>query len=185
MKRTVVVVALSLILFATGCQSSAPKQTAVSDPPKTPAAKTPLSKDVLTERLAKKGVVVRPPRTADILKPNPLVLVIEFDGSPDRFKLNREDYDSFPALLKILKDVRADREKNGVTREGTNEIEMTLTFALPAKKIEEYKAAGIVVEDFEKLIDELNKEGFDKFDLTFGDEFDPAEPPTLGEKPRD
>ncbi len=170
MKRSISGFVLLLGLLALGCKTAAPAQAVVVDPPK-----TPLSKDALTERLAKKGVVVRPPRTADIMKPNPLMLVIEFNGSPDRFNLNREDYDSFPALLKILKDVRADREKNGVTREGTNEIEMTLTFALPAKKIEENNAAGIVVEDFEKLIDELKNEGFDKFDLTFGDEFDAPE----------
>ncbi len=181
--RTVKIgVVLFLLLLALGCQSTDNRQSTANSS-KTPPPKTPLSKEVLTERLGKKGVMVKPPRTEeDIFKPNPLVLVIEFDGSTDRFKLNRESYASFPDLLKILEKVRLDREKNGVYREGTNDIEMTLTLSVPKRKIEEYKSAGIVVEDFEKLVDELGNEGFRRIELSFGDELDPAEPPTLGDK---
>lgn len=179
MTTTKLGVVLFVVVLATGCKTAGNAQTIVVDSPG-----TPLSKEALVERLEKKGVTIRPTRderNETVMKPNPLLLELVLVRANDRFELNGENYASFEALLNILKNVRAEREKNGVVREGTNEIDMRITLPANPKLIERYNEAGVMVEDFEKLVADLMNDGFNQIELSFEKPLVLELPPASGE----
>jgi hypothetical protein len=136
-------------------------------PEKTEEIFTKITKDVLKERLGKKGIETIPIRSADkILKPNPLTLNVKFvnGGVSPKLKLNNEEYE-FDELVKKLYAIFKERENYGVFREGTNEIEKEISLGASDGEIAYYDSNRIYVEDFEKLVDNLRKAGIDQIKL--------------------
>ncbi len=67
-------------------------------------------------------------------KPNPLTLVIAINRDTKAITLNNEPYGDVTDPEKLqdkLRAVFAEREKNGVIREGTNEVEKTIFIKAP------------------------------------------------------
>lgn len=157
-----------------------------------PATNTTITKAILRERLSRRNVELiensmcdksasskpsDPPepksiQTADDYlqcKPNPLTLEIKIISSyKDSFKakLNNEEF-NFDDLVARLKLAFKQREENGVFREGTNEIEKRINLAATDEDIADYERARIMVEDFEKLIDDLRANGIDEISVNF------------------
>lgn len=149
--------------------------------------KTEITKDILTERLVAKGVKVtaetpnrksNPPTLPEDLKkveireddatsgkPNPLMLQLRFATGNNNFLLNNELQKSFGELASHLREIFKTREDNGIFIEGTNEIYKRITLSAYQKDIDDYKSKGIFVEDFEKLVDDLQNEGFDQIEI--------------------
>lgn len=154
---------------------------------------TKITKDILKERLGKKGIESLPIQTPeenaavktnssagqDILKksrdkddirkddirdvqeyipkgPNPLYLGLRFlePGDTPKTRLNNEDY-KYDELIKTLKSVFAEREKNGVFKNGTNEVEKEITLIATDADIDFYNSHNISVEWFENWVDNL------------------------------
>lgn len=130
--------------------------------------KTEITKDILRERLVAKDIKTASEVRSD--KPNPLTLNLKFGTQNDNFTLNKEYVESFGELTNKLKEIFKSREENGVFIEGTNEIYKKITLSAHDKIIDEYKSKRIFVEDFEKLVDDLRKEGFDQIELDFKEE---------------
>lgn len=130
---------------------------------------TEITKAVLKERLSAKGVKMASVKTNN-LKPNPLTLHLKFATRNNNFQLNRENYDNFSDLADKLKEIFKSREENGVFKEGTNEVYKTITLPAAQELIDEYNSKGIYVEDFEKLVDDLQNEGFDQIELDTNEE---------------
>ena len=87
------------------------------------------------------------------IKPNPLTLVVEIDKATLGVKLNTEEMGNVndtTTLTYKLVGVFKDREKNGIFREGTNEVEKTIFIKAPrsskygdvVKVIDAVKVAG-------------------------------------------
>jgi TonB family protein len=102
-------------------------------------------------------------------KPDPLTLRIKIlKGYRDSFKasLNMEGYD-LEGLISKLNSIFKDRETNGVYREGTNEVEKRIRLAASDQNIADYEQSNVTVEDFERLIDDLQKNGIDQIAIDF------------------
>ncbi|MEO6589484.1 MAG: hypothetical protein ABIP06_09285, partial [Pyrinomonadaceae bacterium] len=141
-----------------------PKSTEITEEPNT----TEITKDVLKERLGAKGI-----KTARFIpngKPNPLTLHLKFSNHNNNFLLNRESYENFGALANKLREIFRQREDNGVFIEGTNEVYKKITLPVYEKDVADYKSKNITVEDFEKLVDDLQKEDFDQIELNLDEE---------------
>lgn len=168
---------------------------------------TKITKDILKERLGKKGIESLPIQTPeenaavktnssadqDTLKksrdkddirkddirdvqeyipkgPNPLYLGLRFlePGDTPKTRLNNEDY-KYDELIKTLKSVFAEREKNGVFKNGTNEVEKEITLMATDADIDFYNSHNINVEWFENWVDNLRKEGIEQIRLDFNE----------------
>ena len=125
--------------------------------------RTEITKEALKERLGAKGVKLASPAPRD--KPNPLSLYVRFSTRNNDFLLNAEHYEYFAAMANTLREVFKEREINGVFIEGTNLVYKTITLPAYQSLIDDYKAKGIFVEDFEKLVDDLQREGFSQIEL--------------------
>ena len=145
---------------------------------------TKITKDILRERLSRKNVNFI--ETSMSGKPNPLTLMIKIlsGGSNLKVRLNQEDHE-FDGLVSTLNMIFKDREGNGVFREGTNEIDKRISLAASDADIAFYENNNIVVEDFEKLIDDLRKEGIYQISVDFGNQ-SPLEisPPLSNKNPK-
>jgi TonB family protein len=158
--KTNLAVFACLLATVLGCRFFEGKPAEISD-----AQKTAITRERLLERLSKKGVKQEATRSTQNSNINALFL--EFDGANNRFKLNRDSLGPFSALLAKLIEIRRDRESRGLFAEGTNEVYKKITFPASPELIGEYNADGIFIEDFEKLVDDLKKDGFDQLELTF------------------
>lgn len=130
--------------------------------------KTPITKDVLNERLTKKGVKIFASDSNPKPNPNYLVLKMVRGYAPPMFKLNDTDLD-FPGLVMKLNAIFIGREKNGIFPVGTGKVEKQITLSATDSDISLYNNANVTVEDFEKLVDDLGKEKFDQIYLTFNE----------------
>lgn len=127
--------------------------------------KTQITKEVLTERLTKKGVKIAD--SSQNLKPSPNYLLIKMVRAyaPPKLKLNDTELD-FPELVMKLNKIFIEREKNGVFVEGTNEGYKRINLSATDSDISFYNKENVSVEDFEKLVDDLRREKFDQIYLT-------------------
>jgi hypothetical protein len=179
-KPDIVVTLLIIFLFGFGCNNAQsgkaieiPKETNTKIPE---AANTRITRAVLKERLGKKGIESLPVETFDEKKaaqpkpPNPLTLMLKFlePGAAPKTTLNSQEY-AYADLIKTLKAVFAEREKAGVFKRGTNEVEKEILLMASDADIEFYNSRKIYVEDFEKWIDDLRKEGIDQIRLDFNE----------------
>ncbi|HEY8563728.1 MAG TPA: energy transducer TonB [Pyrinomonadaceae bacterium] len=175
-KSTTNVLILSIVFsIGFGCKYFSSNKIA-EIPIETPvAAQTVITKEILKRRLGSKGIETVPERGAPApLKPNPNTLHLRFSTSNSNFKLNQEEYGSFGELVNKLKEIFRYREENGVFREGTNEVYKTIILPAYDAYIADYNAKNIYIEDFEKLIDDLRKEGIDEIKLDINEENSPA-----------
>lgn len=95
----------------------------------------------------------QPKNTSEIVKPNPLVLLVSILDKDGKLMLNREDMGTISdtgRLTDKLAEVFRQREYNGVFREGTNEIE---------KEIYIKVSNSIRYGDFIKLIEAVKISG--------------------------
>jgi len=138
------------------------------------ATKTVITKEILKERLGKKGIEIEKEINTDekqrILKPNPSILLLRFSNSKTTFKLNNEEFGSFGELVNKLKEIFRQREANGIFIEGTNEINKRLTLPAYDDDIADYNTKEIYVEDFEKLVDDLRKEDITQLKLDINEQ---------------
>lgn len=169
--KSILTFAVFFVICFVGFGCSLSGSTEVSEAPKqsvTPKETlTKITKEVLKERLSKKGIEVVPPLDeTKPFRPNPLNLILTFvSGGPSpKLNLNNEEYE-YNDLVKKLKEVFKERQENGVLKEGTNEIEKEIKLIARDKEITYYNSNSISVEDFEKLIDDLRKEGIDQLKL--------------------
>jgi TonB family protein len=134
----------------------------------TETTKTKITKDILVERLTKKGVKIF--ESNSNLKPSPNYLVLKMLSgyAPPKLKLNDSEL-NFPELVMKLNKIFIEREKNGIFVEGTNEVYKRINLATTENDIAFYNKENILVEDFEKLVDDLHKEKFDQIYLTFSE----------------
>ena len=143
-----------------GCKFFKNRQTV--EPPRE-IKTTVITKDVLTEKLLEKGV-----KLAAVVpqgRPNPLSLYVRFSTGNNNFLLNAEGYDNFGALANTLSQIFKEREQTGIFIEGTNDIYKKITLPAFQSFIDEDNAKGIFVEDFEKLVGDLQGLGFDQIEL--------------------
>ncbi|MFL6374846.1 MAG: hypothetical protein ACJ73D_09285 [Pyrinomonadaceae bacterium] len=78
-------------------------------------------------------LIVSKPIADEGVRPNPLMLVATLDDKGN-ISLNRDDMGKLSDLSRLtafLRNVYRDREKNGVFRENTNEIEKTVFIQMP------------------------------------------------------
>ncbi len=176
MRESNIVVFALLLATVLGCKFLEKNPAEVNNAPK-----TAITRELLLERLEKKGVKQEPARSME--RPNVNVLYLVFDGSNNKFKLNNEIFEPFTALLARLIEIRRVRESNGLFAEGTNEVYKKITLLASPMLIGDYNSTGIFVEDFEKLVDDLKKEGFDQLELTFTDPMMAAEAKPPGSIP--
>jgi len=168
-----------VLLNVSGCGSA---RTETSQAPNTVEAskpvKTEISREVLIERLGKKGVQIKTEaEKEDFPKPNPLLLVVTISqgGSAAKYLLNRDGELTSEQLTKKLVEIFKMREKEGAFRPGSNEVEKTITLSASPKEIADYKAKNIQVEDFENLVDQLKSAGAEPVVLDFTLQLDVAE----------
>lgn len=133
--------------------------------------KTAITKEILRENLAAKGVKTAKSRSE---KPNPLMLQLRFSNRNNDYLLNQEYFDDYGGLVNLLNRIFREREANGVFKEGTNEIYKVITLPAYQKTIDEYNSKNIYVEDFEKLVDDLRNEGFDQIELDINEDNSPT-----------
>ncbi|MGI9055842.1 MAG: energy transducer TonB [Pyrinomonadaceae bacterium] len=129
---------------------------------------TVITRDILKERLGAKGI-----KTASRLpegKPNPLTLHLKFSTQNNNFQLNQENYENFGELANTLRQIFKQREENGVFIEGKNEIYKIITLPAYERDVADYNSKNIFVEDFEKLVDDLQKAGFDQIELDINEQ---------------
>src|SRR5262245_10879928 len=103
-----------LVIFAVGFGCKYLQTTKEPEFPK--ITNTPVTKEILRERLAQKGIESVPVRDVnDGVKPNPLTLYLElvrYGADPPRYRLNNSKDYEFEELVKNLKSIFAEREKN-------------------------------------------------------------------------
>lgn len=141
---------------------------------------TVVTKEILSERLAAKGIKITEPVPLD--KPFPLTLNVTFSTRKDNFLINREPYDDFAAMARQLDLIFKYREDDPVFIEGSNEIYKKITLPVYTSNLEEYTSKQIFVEDFEKLVDDLRNEGLDQIELEINDKDRQAEAIDLNKK---
>ncbi len=193
--RSTANILILLIVFSVGfgCRYFPTNKAAELTVPTPTPAQTVITKDILKERLGRKGVeMVRAISHQAPLKPNPLTLHLRFSSSKTNFRLNQEEYGSFGELVNKLKEIFKDREANGVFAEGTNDVYKMITLPAYDDYIAEYNAKNIFVEDFEKLVDDLQKEDITQIELDVNeqnyvkfskiDELDDIKPPAVKER---
>lgn len=177
-KPIIAVTLLAIFLFGFGCNNAQTgKATEVS---KETNAKIPepsntkITRAVLKERLSMRGIEALPIETADKKEaaqpkpPNPLTLMLKFigPGAAPKATLNGQEY-AYADLIKTLKAIFAEREKSGVFKKGSNEVEKEILLMASDADIEFYNSRKIYVEDLEKWIDDLKKEGINQIKLDF------------------
>jgi TonB family protein len=172
-------VLMIILAVALGCKFlSANKAGETTEEPKTNKVrqineKTKITKEVLQQRLIAKGIKIATENRND--KPNPLTLQLKFENDNKSYKLNSESYKSFEAAATKLKEIFKMREAEGVFIEGTNDVYKKITLPAYQTYVDEYNSKNIYVEDFEKLVDDLQKEGFDQIEITLNEENAPKE----------
>jgi biopolymer transport protein ExbD len=98
-----------------------------------------------------------------VVKPNPLTLVVAINRETRGISLNNENagsVDDPSALTGKLADIFKQRENNGVFREGTNEIEKTLFIKSPT---------SVKYGDVVKVIDAAKMAGAEPIGLQIDD----------------
>ena len=128
--------------------------------------KTQITKEILEERLLKKGVKIAEINLNEKPNPNLLVLKMIKGYAPPKLKLNGSDI-TFPELVTTLNSIFIDREKRGIFTEGTNQIYKRITLSASGDDITLFNQENVFVEDFEKLIDDLRGEKFEQIYLSF------------------
>lgn len=138
-------------------------------PSPTGGAPKKLTQEEIAARLAAEGVnTAKKPEDGAPVKPNPLMLTIAFAGK-ERFRLNKDEFGDLYGLVAKLKEIREYREKNGILKEGTNEIEMKLGILADKKHVEEYGRWSVTADDFVTLVTRLRRDGFADLDLLLDD----------------
>jgi hypothetical protein len=162
---------LLVALSFSGCRSA---QTEKIEAPKTVEASTPvkteITREVLIERLRKKGVqIITEAAKEEFPKPNPLFLAVAITqgGAAPKYAINRDGEFSPDEFSKKLVEIFKMREREGAFRPGSKEVEKTITLSASPKEIAEYKVKNIQVEDFEKLVDRLKSAGAEPIVLDF------------------
>lgn len=179
---------MAIVLTGFGCASAQPgSNNAKPAATETKPTPTKVTKDNLKARLAGKKVQFIE-KLPDIPKPNPLFLSIKIVGSgadgktPLMATLNGEKK-GISELITQLRAIFKYREDNGIFQQGKNEVDKRVTIAAGDGDIAFFNKENIYLEDFEKLIDELQKAGVDQIsvDLTAPvreiDEMTPPTPP--------
>lgn len=128
--------------------------------------KTQITKEILEERLLKKGVKIAEINLNEKPNPNLLVLKMVKGYAPPKLKLNGSEI-TFPELVTTLNSIFIDREKRGIFTEGTNQIYKRITLSASGDDITLFNQENVFVEDFEKLIDDLRGEKFEQIYLSF------------------
>ncbi|MGI8556054.1 MAG: hypothetical protein ACR2LT_06835, partial [Pyrinomonadaceae bacterium] len=127
--------------------------------------KTKITRDILKKSLAGKNVQFI--ENSD-KEPNPLLLKLKIvqGGSSPKISLNGTPYE-FDELVQKLQTVFKERAENKMFQEGTNVVDKRVTLAASRTDINFYNKENVYVEDFERLIDELQKEGIDQIYVIF------------------
>ena len=123
-------------------------------------------------------------KSSDLLnvKPNPLTLVVAMDEQ-NNITLNNDEMGKLSDLSTVanfLRNIYLDREKNGVFREDSNEIEKTVFIKMPLKA-----SAG----DLIKIAKALEKVGADRIGLSIDEPVDERKElldalPTVPKRPK-
>jgi hypothetical protein len=130
-KPVFAVTLLAIFLFGFGCnnaQTGKAVEIAKETNNKTPEpVNTKITRAVLKERLSMRGIGSLPIETSDekaAKPPNPLTLMLKFlePGAAPKATLNGQEY-SYADLIKTLKAIFAEREKTGVLKNGSNEVD--------------------------------------------------------------
>ncbi len=162
---------MAIVLPGFGCASAQPGSNN-AQPKATETKTTKVTKDNLKARLTGKNVQFIETRP-DNEKPNPLFLLIKIVGggadgkTPLTTTLNNEPKQEVSDLVKQLRSIFKSREDQGVFLEGKNEVDKRVTIAAGESDIANFDKEKIYVEDFEKLIDELQKSGIDQISIDF------------------
>ncbi|MBX7056013.1 MAG: hypothetical protein K1X36_13755 [Pyrinomonadaceae bacterium] len=162
---------IAVVLFGFACSSAQP-EVKNTQPAKPEPKLTKISKDALKARLAGKKVqfIEKAPENE---RPNPLFLMIKIVGSgasgnkAPMVKLNGENGQETSKLVDQLRSIFKMREDQGVFIEGKNEVDKRVNIAAGDADIEMYNKENIYVEDFERLIDDLQKSGIDQIYVNF------------------
>ncbi len=174
---------MAVFVFGSGCSSAQPKasNTPPTAPSPSPVPKlTKITKDDLKARLGGKNVQFID-NISDNEKPNPLFLMVKIAGSgadgkaPLMATLNGESRQGVGELVTKLRSIFKMRTDQGVFQEGKNEVDKRLNIAASDRDITFYNKESIYIEDFEKLISDLQKEGIDQIYVNFAESGEPAE----------
>lgn len=156
-----------LVCVGLGCKFLKPDGNGeMTEEPKT----TVITKDILKERLGAKGIKAASNFRLPDGKPNPLTLHLKFLTQNNNFQLNQENYESFGELANKLREIFRQREENGIFIEGTNETYKKITLPAYERDVAEYNSKNIFVEDFEKLVVDLQKGGFNQIELDINEQ---------------
>ena len=178
-----------LLTLALSCQSqkadSANAGPAEARPSPKAEAATELSQAAVKEKLTAMGVTLAPARGNEMVMPNPFTLQIKF-AAADKYILNVEKPQDWNALSAQLAEIKKDREKNQLADEKVNQAYLSMKLIIPASQsqIEEYKKMKIRVEDFESLVDKLQKAGYKTLELDLNEPEKPMEEVTLPPAPK-
>lgn len=162
---------MAIVLPGFGCASAQPGSNN-AQPKATETKTTKVTKDNLKARLTGKNVQFIETRP-DNEKPNPLFLLIKIVGSgadgktPLTTTLNNGAKQEVSDMVKQLRSIFKSREDHGVFLEGKNEVDKRVTIAAGESDIAYFNKENIYLEDFEKLIDELQKAGIDQISIDF------------------
>lgn len=166
---TILPLLMAVVSISFGCASAQPGSNNAK-PAATETKTTKVTKENLKTRLAGKNVQFIE-KLPDTEKPNPLFLMIKIVGSGAdgktalRAALNNGEKQEASDLVKQLRSIFKDREDHGVFLEGKNEVDKRLNIAAGERDIAFYNKESIYVEDFEKLIVELQKAGMDQISI--------------------
>jgi hypothetical protein len=166
---TILPLLMAIVSISFGCASAQPGSNNAK-PAATETKITKVTKENLKARLAGKNVQFIE-KLPDNPKWNPLFLMIKIVGSgadgknPLKATLNNEAKQGVSELVTQLRSIFKYREDNGVFLEGKNEVDKRLNIAAGDGDVASYNKEGIYVEDFEKLIDELQKAGIDQISI--------------------
>ena len=166
---TILPLFIAVVSISFGC-ATAQNGSNNAKPTATETKTTKVTKENLKSRLAGKNVQFIE-KLPDTEKPNPLFLMIKIVGSgadgktPLRATLNNGEKQEVSDLVKQLRSIFKSREDQGVFLEGKNEVDKRLNIAASEGDIAFYNKESIYVEDFEKLIDELQKAGIDQISV--------------------
>jgi len=99
---------------------------------------------------------------------NPLLLQIKIvsQNGSKKFNLNNEVYE-LDGLLAKLQEIYKYRQENGIVVENSNEVDLTITLAIKNSDILYFSKNKVTVENFEGLVEALQKKGFNQINLEF------------------
>ena len=125
---------------------------------------TKITKENLKQRLGKMKVKV----TKKSERVNPLLLQIKIvsQNGSKKFNLNNEVYE-LDGLLAKLQEIYKYRQENGIVVENSNEVDLTITLAIKNSDILYFSKNKVTVENFEGLVEALQKKGFNQINLEF------------------